>query len=50
MRLSGFLGGGKSIVGSWQFQSPLEVFNIFFSYKWMEADVLLNQYVHIQSH
>lgn len=30
MRLSGFLGGGKSIVGSWQFQSPLEVFNIFF--------------------
>lgn len=49
MRMSGFLGGAESIVGSWQFQSPLEVFNHFFL-KWVEADVLLNQCVHIQPH
>lgn len=47
--MSGFVEGGESTVGSRQFQSPLEVFNFFFL-KWVEADVLLNQYVHIQPH
>lgn len=48
--LSDSLVGSDSVVGSWQFQSPLEVFNVFFFFNWMEADVLLNQYVHIQPH
>lgn len=49
-RWSGSLVGSESFVGSWQFQSPLEVFDVSFFFKWMEADVLLKQDVHIQPH
>lgn len=45
--LSGSLVGSESVVGSWQFQSPLEVFNVglfffFFESGWKQMCYLIS--------